>query len=75
MLKPNLKDLEVHHMVFDSLFLSFEGKHFFKNLNKLKHHFDFSKLDENHELIRDMDKKFLKNFQSNLLKILGLKTM
>ena len=73
MLKPFLRGLEVHQMVFDSLFLTFRAKHIIQNLKKLKHYFDSSKLEENHELVPDMDKKIIKNSQSKLLKILGLK--
>ena len=56
----------------DSFVLSVNTKDIIKDLKTLEDIFDFSNLDENHELISNKNKKVIGNLKSKLLKIFGL---
>ena len=64
-LQPYFKQEEIqpHYMDTDSFVLSVNTKDITKNLKNLEDIFDFSNLDENHELFRDKIRKILGNFK------------
>ena len=54
--------IQLHYMNTDSFVLSFNTKDIIKNLDNLEDIFDFSNLDENHELISKKNRKVIGKF-------------
>ena len=57
------KNLHLHYMDTDSFILSVNTKDIIKDLKKLADIFDFSDLDENHELFSNKNKKVIGKFK------------
>ena len=57
------KGLHLHYMDTDSYILSVNTKDVITDLKNLEDIFDFSNLDQNHELFSDKDKKVIQNFK------------
>ena len=57
------KNLHLHYMDTDSFILSVNTKDIIKDLKKLEDIFDFSNLDENHELFSNKNKKVIGKFK------------
>ena len=57
------KNLHLHYMDTDSFILSVNTKDIIKNLKNLEDIFDFSNLDENHELFSNKNKKVIGKFK------------
>ena len=51
------ENIQLHYMDFDSFVLSIETQNIFNDLKKLEDLFDFSNLNENHELFSNKNKK------------------
>ena len=51
------KNLQLHYVDTDCMFLSMKTKDIIKDLKNLEDIFDFSNLDENHELYSERNKK------------------
>ena len=57
------KNLHLHYIDTDSFILSVNTKDIIKDLKKLEDIFDFSNLDENHELFSNKNKKVIGKFK------------
>ena len=57
------KNLHLHYMDTDGLILSVNTKDIIKDLKKMEGIFDFSNLDENHELFSNKNKKVIGKFK------------
>ena len=57
------ENLQLHYMDCDSFILSIKSENINKGLKKLEDIFDFSNIDENHELYSEKNKKVLGNFK------------
>ena len=55
--------LQLHYMVCDSFVLSIKSENIIKDLKNLEDIFDFSKIDENHELYSNKNEKVLGKFK------------
>ncbi len=58
----SLKNIQLHYMDTDSFVLSVNTKDFIKDLKNLEDLFDFSNLNENHEIFGNKKKKVFGNF-------------
>ena len=58
-----LENLQLHYMDTDSFVLSVKTKNIIKDLKNLEVLFDFSKLNENHELFSNKNKKVIGKFK------------
>ena len=59
------ENFQLLYMDPDSFALSVNTKNIIKNLNNLENIFDFSNLDENHELFSNKNKKTVEKFNRN----------
>ena len=57
------ENLQLHYMDTDSFVLSVNTKNIIQDLHNLKDLFDFSNLDEDHELFSNENKKVLGKFK------------
>ena len=57
------ENLQLHYVDTDGMFLSMKTKDIIKDLKKLEDIFDFSNLDENHELFSNKNKKVIGKFK------------
>ena len=57
------ENLQLHYMGCDSFILSIKSENIIKDLKNLEDIFDFSKIDENHELYSEKNKKVLGKFK------------
>ena len=57
------ENIQLHYMDTDSFILSVNRKNIIKGLKTLEDIFDFSNLDENHELFSDKNKKVIGKFR------------
>ena len=57
------ESLQLHYIDTDGMFLSMKTKDVIKDLKNLEDIFDFSNLDENHELFSNRNKKAIGNFK------------
>ena len=57
------RNLQLHYVVTDSFVLRVNTKDIIKNLKNLEDIFDFSNLDENHELFSNKNKKDIGKFK------------
>ena len=57
------KILQLHYMDTDSFVLSVNTKNIIQDLHNLKDYFDFSNLNEDHELFNNINKKVLGKFK------------
>ena len=57
------ENLQLHYMDCDSFILSIKSENTIKDLKKLEDIFDFSNIDENHELYSEKNKKVLGKFK------------
>ena len=57
------ENIQLHYMDTDSFVLSVNTKDIIKDLKNLEDIFDFSNLDENHELISNKNKKVIRKFK------------
>ena len=57
------ENLQLHYMDCDSFVLSIKSENIIKDLKNLEDIFDFSNIDENHELYSEMNKKVLGKFK------------
>ena len=64
--------LKLHYMDCDSFVLSIETQNIINDLKNLEDLFDFSNLNENHELFSTKNKKVVGKFKIETLKIFGL---
>ena len=64
-LQPYFKqdNIELHYMDTDSFVLSVNSKHIIKDLKNLEDLFDFSYLNENHEIFSNKNKKIIGKFK------------
>ena len=64
-LQPYFKQehIHLHYMDTDIFVLSVNTKNIIKDLKKLEDIFDFSNLDENHELLSNKNKKVIDKFK------------
>ena len=64
-LQPYFKqdNIELHYMDTDSFVLSVNSKHIIKDLKNLEDLFDFSNLNENHEIFSNKNKKIIGKFK------------
>ena len=53
----NQENLKLHYMDCDSFILSIKSENIFKDLKNLENMFDFSNIDENHEIYSEKNKK------------------
>ena len=56
-------NLQLHYVDTDGMFLSMKTKDIIKDLKKLEDIFDFSNLDENHEMFSNINKKVIGKFK------------
>ena len=56
-------NIQLHYVDTDAFVLSVNTEDIIKDLKNLKHVFDFSNLDENHELFSKKNKKLIKKFK------------
>ena len=56
-----MENIQVHYMDTDSFILSVNTEYIIKDLKNFKDIFDFSKLNENHELFSNKNKKNMVN--------------
>ena len=54
------ENLQLHYMDTDSFVLSVNTKNIIQDLHNLKNYFDFSNLNENHQLFSNINKKVLR---------------
>ena len=66
------ENIQLLYMDTDSFVLSVNTKDIIKDLKCLQDIFDFSNLDQNHELFSNKNKKYLVKLKLKLLKIFGL---
>ena len=57
------ENLQLHYMDCDSFVLSIKSENIIKDLKQLEYIFDFSNIDENHELYSEKNKKVLGKFK------------
>ena len=57
------ENLQLHYVDTDGMFLSMKTKDIIKDLKNLENLFDFSNLDENHELFSNRNKKVIGKFK------------
>ena len=57
------ENLQLHYIDTDGMILSMKTKGIIKDLKNLEDVFDFSNLDENHELFSNKNKKVIDNFK------------
>ena len=57
------ENLQLHYLDTDGMILSMKTKDIIKDLKKLENIFDFSNLDENHELFSNKNKKVIGKFK------------
>ena len=57
------EDLQLHYLDTDGMILSLNTKFIIKDLKNLEEIFDFSNLDENHELFSEKNKKVIGKFK------------
>ena len=57
------ENIQLHYMDCDSFILSINSENIIKDLKNLEDIFDFSKIDENHELYSEKNKKILGKFK------------
>ena len=57
------ENLQLHFLDTDGMFLSMKRKDIIKDLKNLENIFDFSNLDENHELFSERNKKVIGKFK------------
>ena len=57
------ENLQSHYVDTDGMFLSMKTENFLKDLKNLENIFDFSNLDENHELFSNRNKKVIGKFK------------
>ena len=57
------ENLQLHYIDTDGMFLSMKSKDTIKDLRNLEDIFDFSNLDENHELFNNKNKKVVGKFK------------
>ena len=57
------ENLQLHYIDTDGMFLSIKTKDIIKDLKNLEDIFDFSNLDENHELYSEKNKKVIGKFK------------
>ena len=57
------ENLQLHYIDTDGMFLSMKTKNIIKDLKNLEDIFDFSNLDENHELFSNKNKKVIGKFK------------
>ena len=57
------ENIQLHYMDCDSFVLSIKSENIIKNLKNLEDIFDFSNIDENHELYSEKNKKVLGKFK------------
>ena len=57
------ENLQLHYIDTDGMFLSMKTKNIIKGLKNLEDIFDFSNLDENHELFSNKNKKIIGRFK------------
>ena len=62
------ENLQLHYMDCDSFILSIESENIIKDLRNLEDIFDFSNIDENHELYSERNEKVLGKFKIETLK-------
>ena len=65
------ENIQLHYMVTDSFVLSVNTKDIIKDLKNSENIFDFSNLDENHELFSNRNKRVIGKFKIETLKIFG----
>ena len=65
-LQPNFgrENIQLHYIDTDAFILSVNTKDSIRDLKKLEDLFDFSNLDENHELFSDKNKKVIGKFEN-----------
>ena len=66
------ENIQLHYIDMDAFVLSMNTKGFIKNLKNLEEKFDFSNLDENHELFSNKNKKVIGKFEIETPKKTGL---
>ena len=57
------ENLQLHYMDTDSFVLSVNTKNIFQDLHNVKNYFDFSNLNDDHEIFRRINKKVLGKFK------------
>ena len=57
------KNIQLHYMDCDSFILSIKSENIIKDLKNLENIFDFSNIDENHELYSERNKKVMGKFK------------
>ena len=57
------ENIQLHYMDCDSFILSIKSENIIKDLKNLENIFDFSNIDENHELYSEKNKKVLGKFK------------
>ena len=57
------ENLQIHYIDTDGLILSLKTENIIKDIKNLEDIFDFSNLDENHELFSERNKKVIENFK------------
>ena len=66
-----LQNLQLHYIDTDGMILNMKTQNIINDLKKLEVFFDFSNLDQNHELFIDQNKKILVNLKQKHLKVFG----
>ena len=69
------KNIQLHYMDTDSFVLSVNTKDIIEGLRNLKDIFDFSNIDENHELFSNKSKKVNRKFTKETPKKIGLTSL
>ena len=59
----DIENLQLHYMDTDSFVLSVNTKNIIQDLHNLKKYFDFSNLNEDHQLFSNINKKVLGKFK------------
>ena len=65
-----IENIQLHYIDTDSFVLSLNTKNIIQDLHNLKEYFDFSNLNEDHELFSNVNKKVLGKFKMRHQKIL-----
>ena len=66
------ENLQLHYIDTDGIILSMRTENFIEDLKILEDMFDFSNLDENHEIFSNKNKKYMANLKLKPLKMSGL---
>ena len=66
------EDFQLHYKDTDAFVLSVNTKHIIKDLKNIENTFDFSNLDQNHELFSNKNKKVMHKFKVETPKKNGL---